>query len=286
MKICWFNDRRLGVVSEGRVYDVSAALAALPAPTYPAGLGDTLVAHLDTVRGAIADQMAMAKAVEISQVKFLSPVANPSKIIGVPVNYLKHVEEADANATLFTARYQGSIEEQGLFLKANSALAGFGEGLKLRFPERSNHHEMELGVVIGKKANMIREEEAMDCIAGYTIALDFVVRGPEDRSFRKSIDTYAVVGPWLVTADEIADPQNLDFVLSVNGEVRQRSNTRSMIMKIARQISWASRFYTLWPGDIFMTGTCEGVGSVVLGDVVDCEIEKIGGGRLVVSAVG
>ena len=102
-----------------------------------------------------------------------------------------------------------------------------------------------------------------------------VVRGTQDRSFRKSIDTYAVLGPWLVTADEVPDPQNLDFFLAVNGEVKQKSNTSLMIMDLATQISWASTSYTLWPGDIIMSGTCSGVSQVKPGDVLHCEIDKI-----------
>ena len=103
-----------------------------------------------------------------------------------------------------------------------------------------------------------------------------VVRGPEDRSFRKSVDTYAVLGPWLVTADEIADPDALGFSLTVNGEVRQQSNTSQMIIDVRRQISWATEFYTLYPGDIIMTGTCEGVSRVVPGDTMHLEFEAIG----------
>jgi 2-keto-4-pentenoate hydratase/2-oxohepta-3-ene-1,7-dioic acid hydratase in catechol pathway len=108
------------------------------------------------------------------------------------------------------------------------------------------------------------------------------VRGTEDRSFRKSIDTYTVLGPWLTTADEVAEPQALDFRLKVNGETRQESNTRHMIMSLKRQIAWASRFYTLHPGDIFMTGTCEGVGPVAKGDVLDCEIDGVAAGKLTI----
>ena len=114
----------------------------------------------------------------------------------------------------------------------------------------------------------ISVDEALSVIAGYSIALDMVVRGPEDRSLRKSGDSYAVLGPWLVTADEVADPQALDFFLNVNGEARQASNTGRMIMTIAEQIAYASRFYTLYPGDIIMTGTCEGVGPVTPGDII------------------
>jgi 2-keto-4-pentenoate hydratase/2-oxohepta-3-ene-1,7-dioic acid hydratase in catechol pathway len=102
------------------------------------------------------------------------------------------------------------------------------------------------------------------------------VRGPEDRSFRKSVDTYSVLGPWMVTVDEIADPQRLALELSVNGTVRQSANTSEMILPIAEQIAWASRFYTLQPGDVIMTGTCEGVGPVVAGDRMHARIEAIG----------
>jgi 2-keto-4-pentenoate hydratase/2-oxohepta-3-ene-1,7-dioic acid hydratase in catechol pathway len=135
---------------------------------------------------------------------------------------------------------------------------------------------MELGVIIGRKVSNISQADALSCIAGYAIALDMVVRGTEDRSFRKSIDTYSVLGPWMVTADEIKDPQNLAFSLAVNGEIKQKSNTNQMLMGIAQQISWGSTFYTLWPGDIIMTGTCEGVSRVKAGDTMQCVIEGVG----------
>ncbi len=275
MRICWFNDNRLGLVKDGRVYDVSAALAKLKV-SYPYPKGDLLVANLASVRNDIATAAEGAKSYAVGEVKFLSPVANPTKIIGVPVNYKDHVAEANAQRQVFTGRYQGSIEEQGLFLKANSALVGPSEGVKVRFPERRTDHEMELGIIIGRKAAHVSDADALNYIAGYAIALDMVVRGTEDRSFRKSIDTYAVLGPWMVTADEIPDPTNLSFSLAVNGDVKQKSNTRDMIMGIRRQIAWASEFYTLWPGDIIMSGTCAGVSQVRPGDVMHCEIEKIG----------
>ena len=276
MRLCWFDDQRLGLVRDGAVLDVSRALAALGAPPYPGRVGDFLIANLDRLRPEIELAARGAQAHPLAEVRFLSPVAQPTKIIGVPVNYLKHAEEAQDQIEVFTNRYSGTIREQGLFLKAVSALVGPGEGVKLRFPDRRNDHEMELGVVIGRKGSDIPVERALDHVAGYAIALDMVVRGSEDRSFRKSIDTYAVLGPWLVTADEIPDPGNLDFSLSVNGALRQASNTRYLILDIAQQIAWASQFYTLWPGDIIMTGTCEGVGPVRPGDVMSCEIESIG----------
>lgn len=284
MKICWYDQQQLGVVADGKVYAVGGALAALPAARYPYAPGDLLLAHLDTVRAAIERLLPNAPSKPVEEVRFLSPVANPGKIIGVPVNYADHVAEAEADRATFTNRYQGEVREQGLFLKAASSLVGPAEGVTLRFPERLSHHEMELGVVIGKTAANISEKDALSCVAGYAIALDMTVRGPEDRSLRKSVDSYAVLGPWLVTADEIADPQAIDIELRVNGELRQRANTASMIIGIAEQIAWASRYYTLHPGDIIMSGTCAGVGQVLPGDVMDCAIDGVGSMRVAVRA--
>jgi 2,4-didehydro-3-deoxy-L-rhamnonate hydrolase len=275
MKICWFNHDRLGVVVAQEVRDVTAALRVLPPPRYPGPLGDTLIARLDEIRSEIERLQERAICLPFDRVSFLSPVARPSKIIGVPVNYPSHVQEAQANQGVFK-HYEGGIEDQGLFLKASSCLVGCSAGVTVRFPERQTHHELELGVVIGKAASHVSEQDALSFVAGYAVALDMTVRGKEDRSFRKSVDSYAVLGPWLTTADEIADPHGLDLSLSVNGFLRQRSNTRHMIMKIPQQIAWASSFYTLLPGDIIMTGTCEGVGRVVAGDEMHAAIEGLG----------
>ncbi len=284
MKICWFGDNQLGLVEGDQVRDVSAALKVLPPARYPAPKGDPLIANLPLIRAEIGKIAPGATTFPVKDVRLLSPVASPTKIIGTPVNYLKHIEEADAQRDVFHNRNRGGIEEQGLFLKATSSLVGPGEGVKLRFLDRRTDHEMELGVVIGTFANNIAEDRALDYVAGYCIALDMVVRGSEDRSFRKSIDTYAVAGPWLVTADEIPAPGRLKFSLSVNGEVRQTSDTQFMIMSIERQIAWASTWYPLYPGDIIMTGTCEGVSRVVPGDVMHCEIENIGAMDVAISA--
>ncbi len=286
MKICWYNQQRLGVVVDDRVHDVSAALEALPRARYPAAPGDLLIAHLDTVRAAIAWLLPSATSIPVAEARFLSPVANPGKIIGVPVNYADHVAEANADRATFTDRYQGGIREQGLFLKAASSLVGAGEGVALRFPERLSHHELELGVVIGQTAANVAPADALSHVAGYAIALDMTVRGPEDRSLRKSLDSYSVLGPWLVTADEIPDPHALGIRLDVNGDVRQQASTADMIIGIAEQIAWASSYYTLYPGDIIMSGTCAGVGQVLPGDLMQCEIEGIGAMTVAVRRAG
>lgn len=286
MKICWFNEQRLGVVENGLVHDVTEALNALPAPSYPLFGGDLLIAHLPQLRAEIERLKGSAQTYSVDAVRFLSPVAQPGKIIGVPVNYQAHVEEAQRDAHIFTTRYTGGVKEQGLFLKASSSLIGCSQAVEITMPERLTHHEIELAAVIGKKVSRVSQAEALDCIAGYSIALDMTVRGPEDRSLRKSLDTYSVLGPWLVTADEIADPQKLDLRLTVNGEVRQITNAAQMIMYIAEQIEWASSYYTLYPGDVIMTGTCEGVGPVVPGDVMHASISSIGDMHVRVVAAG
>lgn len=286
MKYCRFDDDRIGVVRGETVHDVTGIVEELPAVRYPYPPGDALVAGLGALRGAMERLADAAPGLPVSGRRFLSPVANPTKIMGTPVNYQAHAEEAHADAEISVAARRGSIEEQGLFLKANSALVGPSEGVAVRFPDRRTDHEAELGVVIGRTARDVAYGDALDYVAGYAIALDMVVRGSEDRSFRKSIDTYAVLGPWLVTADEIPDPDALSFELAVNGETRQKSTTALMIMDVRRQIEWASRFYTLHPGDVLMTGTCEGVGRVVPGDAMTLTFEGIGAMEVPVRAHG
>lgn len=278
MKYCLFDGGKLGVVRDGRVHDVSPALDDLPQRRYPFPPGDDLVANLDRLRERMEGLADSAPPLDPAGLALESPVANPGKIIGTPTNYAAHAEEAAADAEI--SQYMGgkrkTLEQQGLFLKATSALSGPAAGVALRFPERRTDHEAELGVIIGRTANNVSYDAALDYVAGYAIALDMVIRGSEDRSFRKSVDTYAILGPWLVTADEIEDPDNLAFSLSIGGEARQKSNTSKMIFDIAKQISWGSSFYTLHPGDIIMTGTCEGVGPVRPGDIMELEFEGIG----------
>ncbi|MGQ0664922.1 MAG: fumarylacetoacetate hydrolase family protein [Pseudomonadota bacterium] len=276
MRLCRFDDDRLGLVRGDRVHDVSAALDELPAARWPLPRGDLLIANLPRLGDRIEKLAAGAPARPLAGVRLKSPVANPTKIIGAPINYKDHIEESKKDPGIAHGREIKTIGDWGLFLKASSALVGPGEGVALRFIDRRNDHEAELAVVIGRQGNNIPKAEALGHVAGYAIGLDMTVRGPELPSFRKSIDTYAVLGPWLVTADEIADPNALDFELKVNGQTRQKSNTRHLDYDVERLIEFASSFYTLYPGDIIMTGTPAGVGPVKPGDVMTVEVERIG----------
>ncbi|HEY6510047.1 MAG TPA: fumarylacetoacetate hydrolase family protein [Vicinamibacterales bacterium] len=286
MRICRFDEDRVGLVRGDVIHDITSVLAHLPAVPCPAPWGDPLIAALASMRDTMEQLADDAPRRGVGEVRLLSPVARPSKIIGTPANYGAHAEEArqDAEIAQYAAAQGRSIEEQGLFLKAVTALVGPSEGVSIKFPDRRTDHEAELGVVIGRQGVDIPQARALDYVAGYAIALDMVVRGPEDRSLRKSLDSFAVLGPWLVTPDELGDPQTLDFTLAVNGQVRQRANTRDMILDVRRQIAWASTFYTLYPGDILMTGTCEGVGPVRPGDQMQVEFDRIGAMRVGVRA--
>jgi 2-keto-4-pentenoate hydratase/2-oxohepta-3-ene-1,7-dioic acid hydratase in catechol pathway len=164
-------------------------------------------------------------------------------------------------------------------------MVGPSEGIPLRHPDRRTDHEIELAAVIGRRADRVAKEHALAHVAGYCIGLDITVRGPEERSLRKSIDGYTVLGPWLVTADEIADPGALDLDLKVNGETRQQANTRDLLIGIPELIALASSFYTLMPGDVLLTGTPAGVGPLQAGDVLDAGISGIGRMQVQVRAI-
>ena len=278
MRLCRFGDGRLGLVEGSNVCDVTAALDVLPSYRHPLPCYDVVIANLDRVAERIRAIVPQSPSVPLASVRLLSPVANPGKIVAAPVNYQKHLTEVRADSQLHheNVAHTTTIHQAGLFLKATSSLVGAGEGIALRKLDRRTDHEVELAFVISKKASEVPASEALQYVAGYSIGLDITIRGSEDRSFRKSPDSYTVLGPWLVTADEMPNPGELDLTIAVNGETRQSSNTRHLILDVPRLVELATSFYTLYPGDIVMTGTPEGVSPISPGDVVIASIEKIG----------
>ncbi len=283
MKICRFNDDRLGLVRGDTIHDVTSVLELLPPLRWPVPPGDQLIANLDRLRPEIEKRAAGGSTHKVAAVTLRSPVANPSKLIAAPLNYTLHVDESAKDAGIHHGvhlpgfeGFASPVDKFGLFLKAGSSLVGPGDGVTINFPDRRNDHEVELAVVIGRGGRRIAESAARAHIAGYAIGLDMTVRGTEDRSFRKSADSYSVLGPWLVTADEIADPGNLDFLIRVGNERRQAANTRDLLVGIDRLIALASSCYTLYPGDVIFTGTPEGVNTVKPGDTMVAWIDKIG----------
>lgn len=268
MKLARFNDGRIGVlVDDAHLVDVTEIAGIDPAAWPPVG-PSALVANFSAIRPRIEQALNDLPRIALASVTLRTPVPWPNKVIAYPVNYHDHGREMQAN-------YRAT--HQGFFLKPPSSLSGAGEPVVLpNVPTREVHHEAELGIIIGKQARDIRREDWQDYVFGYACLLDMVVRGREERVFRKAYDTFCPVGPYIVTADEVGDPTNLDMKLWVNDEVRQHANTRDLVLDIPGMVEMAAAVMTLYPGDIIATGTPAGVGQVRAGDKIRIRIERVG----------
>lgn len=274
MKICRFNRNRIGVVSDAGVHDVTD-LFNLTA-TWPLPPGDLVIHQLSELLPAIAEAWPTRPPIPLDSIRLESPVANPGKVIGAPINYKAHIDEANADFEINKGKTYVSIDQYGLFQKATSSVIGVADSVERRHEDRRLDHEIELVLVIGKRAHRVDRAHALEYVVGYCAGLDMTIRGAEVPSFRKSLDTFTVLGPWIVTKDDVVDPNNLDLWLNVNGEPRQRSNTSKLIFNVERLVEYASAYFTLHPGDVIMTGTPEGVGPVLAGDVMTAEVESLG----------
>ncbi|WP_324664401.1 fumarylacetoacetate hydrolase family protein [Haloarcula sediminis] len=212
---------------------------------------------------------------DVADVEVGSPVGRPGKVIAAPLNYENHIEEALSDRDITTEEWF-SIKDKGYFLKAPSSVVGPDHGIELPFTDRRTDHEVELAFVMEGDIKDVPAEEAWDHIFGYTILLDISLRGDQDRSNRKSYDTFTVIGPCVTTADEIDDPQDLQMELELNGERRQYENTGDMVYTCADIVQYASLGATLETGDVITTGTPEGVSELSDGDTIDAEIESVG----------
>jgi 2-keto-4-pentenoate hydratase/2-oxohepta-3-ene-1,7-dioic acid hydratase in catechol pathway len=271
VRLAVFDDSRLGLVRDGDVVDVSD-LAGAGGARWPPVFLLRVIEDFDRLRPRLLDALERRSGVPLDRVRLAAPVVFPSKVIAAPVNYRLHIEEM---RPLIKGELH-AIERYGVFLKAPSSVVGPEATVELPFPDRRTDHEVELGVVIGRTARNVAAADAMRHVFGYTGVMDITVRGDEDRSTRKSFDTFTPVGPVLVTADEIPDPHSLQLQLWVNGERRQNGNTRDMIWDVPKLIEYASHVMTLNPGDLFSTGTPDGVGPLQPGDQVTMEVERVG----------
>lgn len=235
----------------------------------------------DALREALAadaDLSGEGRTVGGDELTTLSPVAAPSKVVCVGLNYSDHAEES--GAALPT--------KPMLFAKFANAIVGTDEHIEFDAAELTEvDYEGELAVVIGKRASNVPLEQALDHVFGYTVANDVSARDAQFSDGQwvrgKSSDTFCPLGPVIVTADEITDPQQLGVSTRLNGEVMQDGSTSKMVFAVDAIVAYASRFITLLPGDVILTGTPPGVGfartpPVFLGDgdTVEVEIERIG----------
>lgn len=294
MFLAVFNTNRLGIVEMETVYDVTDVVQCLPPLRWPIPRGDRVIAQLTALRSPLKTARSTGARYSIRDVSLHSPVTSPTKIVAAPANYRAHVEldAKDPGVDVAMERAQilalaRPIDRLGLFLKSSTSLVGPAEGVTIDWPggeDRRCDHEVEFAVVIGQTARHVSRLQAFEYIAGYAVGLDITIRGSEDRSYRKSLDTFTVLGPWLATPDELHDPNDTTLWLTVNGELRQRSSTRLLTVGIAELIELASSVYTLYPGDIILTGTPEGVGPIEVGDVIRAGCSDIGEMALSVKA--
>jgi 2-keto-4-pentenoate hydratase/2-oxohepta-3-ene-1,7-dioic acid hydratase in catechol pathway len=232
--------------------------------------------------------IAEAELISVSKdVRLGSPVARPSKIICIGLNYSDHAAESNMQLPA----------EPVIFFKATTAVVGPNDKLVIPKNSKKTDWEVELALVIGKKALYVSEENAMDHVAGYLLHNDYSEREFQlERSGQwvkgKSCDTFAPLGPWLATQDEIADVNDLRLWLTVNGKKMQDGNTKNLVFKIPHLVSYVSQFMTLLPGDIISTGTPAGVGMgqkpepvyIKPGDVIELGIDGLGSSKQIAEA--
>lgn len=274
MKLYVYNDYRLGVeATDGTLVDITDLV---PEHTEPRERTNALIRAWSTVSGQVGTRVATGGGQALDTVTVRAPQPQPRNLFAAPVNYHKHQQEMGGEKGVYTDRKILDVSVRKGFLKAVTSIVGPDGAIELPYEDRRFDHEAEVGIIISKETKRVSVEEALDHVFGYTPLLDITLRGDEDRSWRKSMDTFTPIGPYILTADEVEDPENLDFWLTVNGEMRKKSNTSFLIWGIAKLISEYSQVITLQPGDIIATGTPEGVAQIVPGDTVVLTIPAIG----------
>jgi 2-keto-4-pentenoate hydratase/2-oxohepta-3-ene-1,7-dioic acid hydratase in catechol pathway len=234
-----------------------------------------LIESWEEVKAAV-EQAVQQADLPLDEVILRAPQPRPGKIIAAPVNYRRHQLEMGGDDGVYPNAEIKTIETYAGFIKASSSITGPDGSIELPEEGRRVDHEAEIGVIIGRRARAVSRRDAYDHIFGFVPLLDITIRGEEDRSFRKSMDTFTPIGPAIVTSDEVTDPENIAFELTVDGELRQRSNTNLMIYGIGRLIELYSQAMTLEPGDLIATGTPEGVGPITRGQEVVLTVPAIG----------
>ncbi len=277
MKLAVFGNHRVGVVEGDQVYDVTDAVPGA-GPSWPPMYMNALIARWDELAPRIAEKRRDAKAMPLASVSLLPPNPCPVHVIAAPANYRKHIGEIGARSV----SKGRTAEQQGFFMKSTASLVGAGGAIELpKGSSRRFDHESELAVILGKRARNVPRADAMKYVFGYSCLVDVTMRiepgvAEEERVTRKSFETFTPLGPWIVTADEVADPHALRNQLWVNGQPKQDANTRDMIVNIPALIELISSVMTLNPGDVIASGTPEGVGPIAPGDKVRIAIESVG----------
>lgn len=269
MRLASTVDARLHAVVRDRLVDLTDALG-ISVGVAGSGAGGPLLAFLER-GGTLAELAALPldglPTRPLDGARLAAPIARPGKVVGAPVNYLDHKAEMGEQRT---------IAEYGVFLKASSSVIGPDGAIRLPYTDVRTDQEGELAVVIGRTASRVAAADALDHVLGYAPVLDITVRSTEDRSTRKSFDTFTPFGPWITTADEVGDAGDLELRCWVGGELRQRVSTKELIFDVAELVAYTSHVMTLYPGDVIATGTPAGVGPISAGQRVVVEIDRLG----------
>lgn len=266
------GQERVGVLAGGEVHDVRPDLVS------GTDGGSAMRRVIAATSGDPSRVTSLDEAsAPLDAVRLLPPVPDPSKIVAAPVNYLDH--KAEMNQSV-------QVDGLGVFLKAPSSLIGAGGTVRLPYADRRFDQEGELALVIGRTARNVPAAEALSHVFGYTCLLDITMRGGEDRSTRKSFDTFTPMGPWLVTPDEVGPLRTLRLTCSVNGTLRQDADISDLIWDVPALIEYVSSVMTLRPGDVVATGTPAGVGPIHDGDSVTASVSRVGELTVNVSAQG
>jgi 2-keto-4-pentenoate hydratase/2-oxohepta-3-ene-1,7-dioic acid hydratase in catechol pathway len=274
MKLLRFGADRLGVLAGNELIDISDLVEPSSSGRLAAWIAATAAGRAPSLD--LGDDGALPR-LDPASVTPTCPLPEPPKIIAAPVNYLAHQGEMKAEHT---------VADLGIFLKARTSVIGPAETVVLPYTDRRFDQEAELGVVIGRRARGLTPGAARGVIFGYTCLFDISMRSTEDRSTRKSFDTFTPVGPWVVTADELPDPAELRLSCWVNGNLRQDASIGDLIFDVPTLVAYASSVMTLEPGDIVATGTPAGVGPIDHGDTLVMEIPGVGRLEVSVSAEG
>ena len=275
MRLVSFDDFRLGVLTDTGVVDVTSVVPEVPA-ALKAFRMTLLIDGWDELRPKVEEAARRGPAKALDSVRLMAPVPSPRKVYAAPANYRAHQAEMKAANFSPAANTLAASENYGMFLKAPSSVVGPQDSILRPYDDRLIHHESELVMVIGKGGSTIPLENALDHVFGCMCGLDITVRGNEDRSKRKSFDTFSPTGPYIVTADEIPDPGNLEISLWVNEDLKQHAFTKDLIVDCPNLIANMSWVTHMEPGDLLFTGTPDGVGEIVPGDLVTIRISDVG----------
>jgi 2-keto-4-pentenoate hydratase/2-oxohepta-3-ene-1,7-dioic acid hydratase in catechol pathway len=265
MRLLSYDDGRVGYLADDRVVDLGDLVGGYQRPGAVSAMRRLLIQW--DAPGTPLPPATEANSVPLASVRLGPPVPDPTKIVAAPVNYRDHKSEMSVTV---------DISDLAVFLKAPSSLIGHGDAIRLPYSDRRFDQEGELAAVIGRRARNVAPERALDYVVGYTGLLDITMRGGEDRSTRKSFDTFTPLGPWLVTSDEAGPPDDIDLDCTVGGEHRQSSNTKNLIWGVAQLVAYVSSVMTLEVGDIIATGTPAGVGPLAAGLEVSLTLGRIG----------